>query len=118
MQSLSSSSQVRLQKLTKKVSALSQPAKKSTSEPRIQTNKTHKPKRNWSAALIRLILFSVFWYLFGILARMGVEAMEHHFTKALPADQLLDMKVTLPMVMGVLAMSVTQFIAKKTGYDQ
>lgn len=77
-----------------------------------------KPRRNWSATLIRLILFSVFWYLFGILARMGVEAMEHHFTKVLPADQLFDMKVTLPMVMGVLAMTVTQFIAKKTGYDQ
>lgn len=77
-----------------------------------------KPRRNWSAYIIRLILFSVFWYLFGSLARMGVEAMENYFTKVLPADQLLDMKVTLAMVMGVLAMSVSQFIAKKTGYDQ
>lgn len=83
-----------------------------------ENRKRRHHKRNWSATLIRLILFSVFWYLFGILAKMGVEAMEHHFTKVLPADQLLDMKVTLPMVMGVLAMTVTQFIAKKTGYDQ
>ena len=85
---------------------------------RRSTSRSSKPNRDWSAYFIRLILFSVFWYLFGILARMGVEAMEHHFTKVLPADQLLDMKVTLPMVMGVLAMTVTQFIAKKTGYDQ
>lgn len=92
--------------------------KKSTPTPRVPVKCIKKPKRDWRACVIRLILFSVFWYLFGILAKMGVEAMEHHFTKVLPADQLLDMKVTLPMVMGVLAMSVTQFIAKKTGYDQ
>ena len=86
--------------------------------PRATTKRAQKPKRDWRAYIIRLILFSAFWYLFGILAKMGVEAMEHHFTKVLPADQLLNMKVTLPMVMGVLAMTVTQFIAKKTGYDQ
>lgn len=81
-------------------------------------NDGKKGKRDFPSIFVRLIIFSVFWYIFGILARMGVEAMEHHFTKVLSADQLLDMKVTLPMVMGVLSMSVTQFIAKKTGYDQ
>ena len=113
MQSLSSSSQNNLNGISTKESA--GPAKKSTRTSRAPVKRA---KRNWSAYIIRLILFSVSWYLFGILAKMGVEAMEHHFTKVLPADQLLDMKVTLPMVMGVLAMTVTQFIAKKTGYDQ
>lgn len=67
--------------------------------------------------LIRLGVFSALWSIFGLLARIGVESMEDNFTSVLPADQLLDMKVTLPMVMGLLALSATQFILRKTGHD-
>lgn len=92
-------------------------ARKKVSKRATRASTSHRRQTKWLSVLIRLGVFSALWSIFGLLARIGVESMEDNFTSVLPADQLLDMKVTLPMVMGLLALSATQFILRKTGHD-